>query len=53
VLSGWVVRADAAGLDDGAIVALFSSVLRDFRERRDGSAGRPDAADGGEAERVA
>jgi len=50
-LSGWVVSADAAGLDDSAIVALFSSVLRDFRERHDGSA-RPDAADGGEAERV-
>jgi GntR family transcriptional regulator len=52
-LSGWVVSADAAGLDDSAIVALFSSVLRDFRERRDDSAGRPGAADGGEAERVA
>lgn len=52
-LSGWVVSADAAGLDESAIVALFSSVLRDFRERHDGSAGRPDAADGGEAERVA
>jgi hypothetical protein len=52
-LSGWVASADTAGLDDSAIVALFSSVLRDFRERHDGSAGRADAADAGEAERVA
>ena len=52
-LSGWVAGADAAGLDESAIVALFSSVLRDFRERHDGSARRPAAPEGGEAERVA
>ena len=53
VLSGWVASADSAGLDESAIVALFSSVLRDFRERHDDSARHPDAADAGEAERVA
>lgn len=33
-LLGWMAGADAAGLDEDGIAALFSSVLRDFRERR-------------------
>ncbi len=36
-LVGWVVSADAAGLDEDGITALVASVLRDFRERRGGS----------------
>ncbi|MGH2864947.1 MAG: GntR family transcriptional regulator [Solirubrobacteraceae bacterium] len=32
-LLGWVSTADAAGLDEDGIAALFGSVLRDFRER--------------------
>ena len=52
-LLGWLASADAAGLDEDGIVALFTSVLRDFRkdrgiapperqglERRGGHAGR-------------
>jgi GntR family transcriptional regulator len=31
-LLGWLTAADAAGLDDNGIVALFTSALRDFRE---------------------
>jgi GntR family transcriptional regulator len=35
---GWVATADAAGLDEDGIVALFTSALRDFYERgRSGS----------------
>ena len=45
-LLGWLASADAAGLDEDGIVALFTSVLRDFHERRGGSAGREGAADG-------
>ncbi len=30
-LLGWLASADGAGLDEDGIVALFSSVLRDFR----------------------
>ncbi len=33
-LLGWLATADSAGLDEDGIVALFSSALRDFRERR-------------------
>jgi GntR family transcriptional regulator len=33
-LVGWVASADGAGLDEDGIVALLTSVLRDFRERR-------------------
>ncbi len=51
-LLGWLTTADAAGLDEDGIVALFTSALRDFRERRGGSGGRPGAA-GGETEGVA
>jgi len=49
-LVSWVLAADTAGLDQDGIVALVTSVLRDFRERREGSAGRrgatPDGAEG-------
>jgi GntR family transcriptional regulator len=38
-LLGWLAAADAAGLDEDGMVALFTSALRDFHERRDG---RPD-----------
>ena len=33
-LSGWLTAADGAGLDEDGIVALFTSALRDFYERR-------------------
>ena len=33
-LLAWLATADAAGLDEDGIVALFTSVLRDFHERR-------------------
>jgi GntR family transcriptional regulator len=33
-LSGWLTVADSAGLDEDGIVALFTSTLRDFYERR-------------------
>jgi GntR family transcriptional regulator len=33
----WLSTADTAGLDEDGIVALFTSVLRDFRERRGSS----------------
>jgi DNA-binding transcriptional regulator YhcF (GntR family) len=49
-LLGWLTSADAAGLDEDGMVALFSSALRDFFDRQGGSAGgpadRPGAADG-------
>jgi GntR family transcriptional regulator len=51
-LLGWLATADTAGLDEDGIVALFASVLRDFRERRGGSGDRRGAA-GGETEGVA
>jgi GntR family transcriptional regulator len=51
-LLGWLGTADAAGLDEDGMVALFTSALRDFRERRGGSVGRRGAA-GGETEGVA
>jgi GntR family transcriptional regulator len=43
-LSGWLTTADSAGLDEDGIVALFTSTLRDFYERRSGSAARGGAA---------
>jgi len=46
-LPGWLATADGAGLDEDAIVALFTSALRDYRERRGGQADR------GETEGVA
>jgi GntR family transcriptional regulator len=33
-LLGWLASADAAGLDEDGIVALFASALRGFHERR-------------------
>src|SRR5262245_3588419 len=45
-LSGWLAAADEAGLDEDGIVALFTSSLRDFYERRGGSRGRGGAASG-------
>jgi GntR family transcriptional regulator len=35
-LLGWLATANTAGLDADGIAALFSSVLQEFRERRDG-----------------
>jgi GntR family transcriptional regulator len=51
-LVSWVAAAEAAGLDDDGMAALVASVLRDFRDRRGGSAGRRGAVRG-EAEGVA
>ena len=45
-LLGWLGSADAAGLDEDGIVALFTSALRDFFKRRGGSADRPGTANG-------
>jgi len=39
-LSAWLDDADAAGLDYDGVVALFSSTLRDFTERRGRDAAR-------------
>jgi len=50
-LFGWLVDADTAGLDEDGVVALFTSVLRDFYKRRDGRADRGAAS--GETEGVA
>ncbi len=36
-LVGWLASADTAGLDEDAMVALFTSALRDFRDRRGGT----------------
>ena len=33
-LRGWIGEADAAGLDESSVVALFTTTLRDFTERR-------------------
>jgi hypothetical protein len=46
-----VTAADVAGLDEDGIAALVANVLRDFRERRQGSADRGGA--GHKAEGVA
>ena len=51
-LLGWLAAADGAGLDEDGIVALFTSALRDFHERRSGSHGRGGVASG-ETEGVA
>jgi len=51
-LLGWLTTADAAGLDQDGIVALFTSALRDFHERRGGMGDRPGAA-GAETEGAA
>ena len=41
-LRAWLVDSADAGLDEAGMVALFSSTLRDFHERRDHT--DPDAA---------
>jgi len=46
-LLGWLATADGAGLDEDGIVALFTSALRDFYERRSGPRTRGGAASGG------
>jgi GntR family transcriptional regulator len=51
-LLGWLATADTAGLDEHGIVALFTSALRDFYERRGGSRTRGGASSD-EAARVA
>jgi GntR family transcriptional regulator len=51
-LLGWLTAADGAGLDEDGMVALFTSALRDFHERRGGSRTRGGVADG-ETEGVA
>ena len=43
-LLGWLTAADGAGLDQDGMVALFTSALRDFHERRSGSRVRGGAA---------
>jgi GntR family transcriptional regulator len=43
-LLAWLTTADTAGLDQDGIVALFTSVLRDFHERRGSSGDRRGAA---------
>jgi len=45
-LLGWLGTADAAGLDEDGIVALFASALRDFYKRRGGAGARRGAASG-------
>ena len=46
-LLGWLAAADDAGLDENGMVALFTSALRDFHERRSGPRTRGDAAGDG------
>jgi GntR family transcriptional regulator len=46
-LLGWLASADAAGLDEDGIVALFTSVLRDFFKARGGTTGRQGVTDDG------
>ena len=43
-LLGWLAAAEAAGLDENGMVALFTSALRDFHERRAGPRTRGGAA---------
>src|SRR5690242_1914850 len=45
-LLGWLTTAEAAGLDQDGMVALFTSALRDFHERRGGTRDRRGAASG-------
>jgi GntR family transcriptional regulator len=51
-LLGWLASAEAAGLDEDGMVALFTSALRDFFNRRGGSADHRGTASG-ETEGVA
>jgi GntR family transcriptional regulator len=55
---GWLASADQAGLDEDGIVALFTSVLRDFFKDHEGGKSHRGAAararaDGSETEGVA
>ena len=55
---GWLASAEAAGLDEDGIVALFTSALRDFFKGREETAarlraGNPDNAARSETEGVA
>jgi GntR family transcriptional regulator len=53
---GWLSTAEETGLDEDGIVALFTSVMRDFFKSRAGAATRPGdgaQAGGGETEGVA
>ena len=52
-LLGWLAAADTAGLDEDGMVALFTSALRDFHERRRPSPQGRGAAASGEKEGVA
>src|SRR5215469_771383 len=47
-LLSWLTDADAAGLDEDGVVALFTSVLRDFYKSRGGGADRGVASGGKE-----
>jgi DNA-binding transcriptional regulator YhcF (GntR family) len=51
-LLAWLAAADETGLDEDGMVALFTSVLRDFHKRRAGQPDRRSAASG-ETEGVA
>jgi GntR family transcriptional regulator len=51
-LLDWLTAADGTGLDEDGMVALFTSALRDFHDRRRGSRTRGGVA-GGETEGVA
>src|ERR1700742_4268021 len=51
-LAGWLTAAEAAGLDEDGIVALFTRALRNFYERRDETSHGRGAA-GDETEGVA
>ena len=51
-LLGWLTTADAAGLDEDGMVALFTSALRDFYKRR-GDTGDRGGGASGETEGVA
>jgi GntR family transcriptional regulator len=48
----WLSTADEAGLDQDGVVALFTSALRDFYERRGGSSSLGSSAASGETEGV-
>ena len=47
-LLSWLADADTAGLDEDGVVALFTSVLRDFYKRRGGQPDRGAASGGTE-----
>jgi GntR family transcriptional regulator len=52
-LLGWLAAADTAGLDEDGMVALFTSALRDFHERRRSEPQGRGGAASGETEGVA